>query len=167
MPRLDGQPAAYLAQQLDAYAMGSRRNPVMSPIAASLTVEERAAVAAWYAALPGPPAPQVPPLGPNERGRQLALDGDPTLGVRACIACHGTLGVGIPPAFPYLVGQDPAYMALQFTFWRQGLRGNEPLGVMRQIAERLPAGDVAAVADWFASLPAAAPLSPSAAATLP
>ena len=53
-PRLAGLPAAYLSAQLDNFAAGRRQHPVMAPIAAQLTVPERAAVAAYYAALAGP-----------------------------------------------------------------------------------------------------------------
>ena len=50
-PRLSGQPASYLAKQLDAYADGRRPNPVMTPIATALSPAQRGAVAAHYAAL--------------------------------------------------------------------------------------------------------------------
>lgn len=50
-PMINGQHAAYLEAQLNAYATGERRNDIyqrMRAIAAALTPEERAALAAYY-----------------------------------------------------------------------------------------------------------------------
>jgi cytochrome c553 len=48
-PRLAGQAAPYLLGQLTAYAKGTRKNPVMAPIASKLSDDQRASVAAYYA----------------------------------------------------------------------------------------------------------------------
>jgi cytochrome c553 len=160
LPRLDRQGPSYLERQLVAYADGTRRNPVMSPIAASLTPAERSAVAAYYASLPGPEVPPLPAETGPSRGRILAESGDPALGVPACIACHGTLGIGVPPSAPYLAGQDALYMAQQFAFWRTGARANDPLAVMRKIARKLLPADAQAVSDHFASLAEPPPPAP-------
>ena len=48
-PRLKGQHAAYLLQQLDAFASGQRSGSVMNQIAASLSEQERKAVAEYLA----------------------------------------------------------------------------------------------------------------------
>jgi cytochrome c553 len=59
-PPLAGLSREYLARQLDDYASGTRRHPVMTPIAQGLTAEEREALAAYYAGLRAPlPSPQV------------------------------------------------------------------------------------------------------------
>jgi cytochrome c553 len=50
-PDLRGQKAAYMEKQLRAYRSGERTDPWMSAMARSLTDEEIAAVAAWFAAL--------------------------------------------------------------------------------------------------------------------
>ena len=49
-PRLTGFPEAYLRKQLHDYATGARAHPIMTPIAAGLTPEQRRNVAAYYAA---------------------------------------------------------------------------------------------------------------------
>lgn len=51
-PRLAGQSATYLQQQLQSYAEGSRENAVMGPIAKALSEPQRRAGAAYYASLP-------------------------------------------------------------------------------------------------------------------
>ena len=48
-PRLAGFPEAYLRKQLHDYASGARAHPIMTPIAAGLTPEQRRNVAAYYA----------------------------------------------------------------------------------------------------------------------
>lgn len=57
-PPLAGQPAAYLAEQLDAWAISARRSDplnVMQQISVRLTPGERAALARYAASLPGGP----------------------------------------------------------------------------------------------------------------
>jgi cytochrome c553 len=53
IPNLAGQRAGYLAAQLQALKDGKRKNPVMNALAAQLTSEEMANVAAYFAAQPG------------------------------------------------------------------------------------------------------------------
>ena len=48
-PRLFGQHATYIVQQLDAFAGGKRRGTVMGPVAARLSPRERQAVADYLA----------------------------------------------------------------------------------------------------------------------
>lgn len=50
-PNLKGQKAAYLVKQMQAFRSGERMDPWMSAMARSLTDEEIAALAAWFAAL--------------------------------------------------------------------------------------------------------------------
>ncbi|MDE2150515.1 MAG: cytochrome c [Gammaproteobacteria bacterium] len=50
-PNLAGQKASYLAAQLKAFRAGSRNNPIMSPMAKSLSDAEIENVAAYYAGL--------------------------------------------------------------------------------------------------------------------
>jgi len=57
-PPLAGQPAAYLAEQLHAWAISARRSDplnVMQQISVRLTPTERAALAVYAASLPGGP----------------------------------------------------------------------------------------------------------------
>lgn len=53
IPNLAGQRAGYLEAQLKALKAGTRKNPVMNAIAAQLSAEEIANVAAFFAAQPG------------------------------------------------------------------------------------------------------------------
>lgn len=49
MPRISGQHASYLAQALRAYRGGERSHPSMRAIAASLSDQDIADLAAYYA----------------------------------------------------------------------------------------------------------------------
>lgn len=50
-PNLAGQPALYLAAQLQAYRSGARKHEVMAVIAKPLTDEDIAQLAAWFASV--------------------------------------------------------------------------------------------------------------------
>jgi cytochrome c553 len=69
-PRLAGLPQTYLAQQLVAYANGTRPQAVMTPIARALTLEEREAIAAYYAGLRAPATP--PQIGERHQATTRA-----------------------------------------------------------------------------------------------
>jgi cytochrome c553 len=80
-PPLGGQPAAYIAEQLDQWRASARRNDpgnVMLAISRQLSRPESAALAAYAAALPGdPPHPGSPAASP------AAHRGDPRNGASA------------------------------------------------------------------------------------
>ena len=54
IPNLAAQRAGYLEAQLKALKEGSRKNPIMNAIAAQLSADDMANVAAYFAAQPGP-----------------------------------------------------------------------------------------------------------------
>ena len=111
-PRIAAQSQHYIRKQLDSYADGSRRDPVMEPIAKGLPPALRAEVAAYYAQADAPvvSGASVFTQSWEERGRLLANQGDLTSRVQACVNCHGPGGVGQPPALPYLAGLHDGYI---------------------------------------------------------
>lgn len=151
--RLAGLSDAYIAKQLHDFKSGARRHPVMQPMAAALTDDEIRAVARYYAARPRPTAPAEQPGAQAllRRGEQLARQGLWEKEVPACFQCHGPEGSGVPPHFPPIAGQPSAYIAEQFAAWREGRRQNDPVALMKTVAERLSAEDVKAVAAYLAS----------------
>ena len=52
VPKLDGQHAAYIVSSLRAYKSGERKHPSMRAVAASLSDQDMADLAAFYAAVP-------------------------------------------------------------------------------------------------------------------
>lgn len=152
LPRLARLDADYLAKQLRDFQRGTRKDAVMQPIAKALSQAEIANVTAYFAAqsLPVSAAAADPAL--LARGARLATSGFWDKDVPACISCHGPVGRGVGANFPALAGQHPSYIAQQLNAWRTGTRDNDPQGLMKGIALRLPAGDIAAVSVYFSSL---------------
>jgi cytochrome c553 len=52
VPKLDGQHAAYMVSALRAYKSGERKHPSMRAVAASLSDQDMADLAAFYASAP-------------------------------------------------------------------------------------------------------------------
>ncbi len=151
-PRIAGQPKNYLTKQLMNYASGSRNNPVMTPIAKTLTPQQIGAVSAYYATLAPPSAAAAKAASQAmQRGQVLANVGDETIGVQACVNCHGPGGTGEPPNYPYLAAQYEVYLSAQLKEWKSGSRQTDPSLQMQTIAKRLSDNDIAAVAAYFAA----------------
>ncbi|MHB2205325.1 c-type cytochrome [Methylobacterium sp. CM6257] len=155
-PRLAGLTVGYLTHELDSFGDGSRENETMGPIAQLLTSDERRAVAAYYAGLSAPRTAEAsaPDGAISSRGRSLAEEGDWSRGLPSCGQCHGPAGQGVGAAFPALAGQPAAYLSSQLSAWKAGTRHNDPLGLMKGIADKLSDQDVAAVSAHYGALPA-------------
>ena len=161
-PRLAGQAAGYLTKQLDDFASGRRTSPVMTPLAKSLTEQQRSDVASYFASLA---TPYETALGPAdaallERGRLLARSGDESKQLQACANCHGPGGSGELFATPYLEGQSATYLATTIKEWKSGARANDPGKQMVVVARRLDDRDIAAVAAYFAGIVRSSPTEP-------
>jgi cytochrome c553 len=153
-PKLAGQNADYLENELRNYVSGDRKNALMQPIAKGLNDAELKAVAQYYAAArANPSVPGAQPAALIARGQQLAKDGDSSINVLACETCHGLNGQG-NAAIPYLAGQYRQYAALQFQMYRLGFRKSD---LMADPARSLREQDVEAVAAYYEQLPRTAP----------
>jgi cytochrome c553 len=153
-PRLSGQDAGYLHQQLKRYANGARPSGVMAPVARALSDEEMRLVANHYASMPASAAPARPATGELARlqtGAALAAAGAPERRIPACTSCHGPAASGTP-AGPILAGQYPGYLALQLRLWKSGRRrdADDPMG---RIARQMSEEEMEAVAIYYAALP--------------
>src|SRR5262249_2666282 len=153
-PRIAGQTATYLDKQLVDYASGSRANPVMTPLAKTLNDQQRADVAAYYAALSAPGAAQSAQNDPKllARGRLLSGTGDESKHLQACGNCHGPDGSGVAFSAPYLSGQVPKYLSDSIGAWKAGTRKNDEGMLMAVVASYLDDVDIAAVSAYFSSL---------------
>jgi cytochrome c553 len=156
-PRIAGQSAAYLSEQLRDFSAGVRANAVMTPIATALSPDDIADVAAYYASVETP----FPPLATGDpdlvtKGQQLAEGGNAAKGIPGCSACHGKLGVGELPTVPYLAGQYAHYIAFELKMWQRGFRNNSP-EAMRLLAKKLDDQEIAAVAAYYQEIRSAIP----------
>ncbi len=127
-PRLSGQPAHYMGYALATFAEGTRRNSVMTPIAKSLSAEERGDVSAYYASVAAPVPPHVardPAM--VDRGRVIANVGIEDQQVPACVACHGPAGRSVNPTVPTLAGQYARYLAFELRMFSERYRESDQM----------------------------------------
>lgn len=136
---------------LTVFTPGVRQDAVMTPIAKGLTAEERQSLALYLASLPFTAKPKEADFQTLERGQDLALRGKPEYGLPGCIACHGPNGEGLGGDFPPLAGQPPEYLVGQIDRWQRGGRDNDPMGLMRSVAQKLTEADKRNVAAYFAN----------------
>ncbi|MES2264176.1 MAG: c-type cytochrome [Pseudomonadota bacterium] len=153
-PRIAGKPAGYLYNQLRNFRDGRRKYPMMTYMVDHLPDAYLREIAQYFS----DQHPPYPPVQPNsatqamqERGRVLALQGDPASKVPACIACHGDKLTGVAPAIPGLLGLPRDYINAQFGAWRNKVRRAHGPDCMAEITARLSDADVAAVSGWLAS----------------
>jgi cytochrome c553 len=150
-PKLAQQHPEYLAKQLANFKSGERKNAIMSGIAAGLSPEDMANVAAYFGAQKG----KVGSAKSNTAGslgEKIYRGGIASVGVPACASCHGATGAGIPVQFPRLSGQHAEYVVTQLKAFYTGERANDNAKVMRMIASKLSDEQMAAVADYIQGL---------------
>ncbi len=162
-PKLAGQLPEYIDKQLHDFKAGRRANEQMSPMAKPLSDQDIQDVAAYFAKQQVKPAEgKAELLAAGERIFHKGK-GRPDV-VPACIGCHGLDGGGrsdwsrlykTPPALvaPAIGSQHPAYIAKQLRAYKDGGRSNDAAQVMRNIASRLGDDEIAAVAQYAATLP--------------
>ena len=150
-PSLAGIGADYIAEQLMNFKDAKRNNPIMMPIAASLSGDDMADLGAYFGSLPNTGVKADAAYG--QAGQALYREGDKARGIPACTACHGPTGAGSEPArFPALRGQHAAYVVKQLNDYASGVRTTGPNGIMPTIAKRLTADDARNVASYVQGL---------------
>lgn len=105
VPMIAGQGAKYIVSALTQYKKGDRKHPTMRAIAASLSDQDMADLAAFYAAeAKSEPAPATPASTPSPEVAELLKKGN-------CASCHGAnFSTPIDPTYPKLAGQHPDYL---------------------------------------------------------
>ncbi len=150
-PNLAGQHASYLIKQLRDYKSGARKNPIMSSFAAQLSEQDMADIAAYYSQQPA--VENSTDADDVELGGAIYRGGIRSLGVAACIACHGPKGRGNPQAgWPSLAGQNSAYIEATLKAYRDGTRSNDPAAAMRQLVSRLRDEEIRALSHYIQGL---------------
>lgn len=158
-PRLAGQNAVYIAEQLHLFKAGIRQNPVMQPMAAGLSDQDIDNLAVFFAAqtpagLEGDPSYW-------KGGEKLYLEGDAARDIPACAACHGPVGRGNPAAgYPALEAQQSVYVVSQLQSYANGTRYSGPNAttatpnsvIMFDIAKRLTPEEIRDVASYVQGL---------------
>ena len=152
-PNLAGQNANYIVRQLKAFKSGKRADPLMTSQAMMLSDQDMNDLAVYFEGLPAA-AQTVADVSTIARAESLYRGGNGTEGISACIACHGPTGRGNPAAsYPALNGQHAAYTAKTLQDYANGTRKSDgQVQQMRDIAERLSAEDIKALASYVQGL---------------
>lgn len=151
-PRLAGLDAGYIRQQLTNFRSGKRSNAIMQPIAESLSKKEIALIAEYYAALPMPAfSPEGGEAALLRKGEAIATVGDWDHEIPACFQCHGPGGKGLGATFPAITGQSAMYISSQIEALKTGTRTNDPVGLMKSVADKLSAEQAEAVSAFLAN----------------
>jgi len=151
VPMISGQNAKYLASALAAYKKGERKHPTMRAIAASLSDQDIADLAAFYEAN-GSGSEKVPD--------KLAVTPPPEVAEllkRAnCASCHGeNLTRSIDPSYPKLAGQyaDYLYFALKAYQTDKNPHVGRSNPIMMGMARPFTHSEIKQLAQYISSLP--------------
>ncbi len=168
-PKLAGQHASYLTQQLHALKDSLRNAPMMAPLAMGLDDDAIDDVAAYYAdqkisanelpvmSIDDDEDEDSPEQTTEEKaaeldelmalGSDLYRNGDLKRKVSACIACHGPFAEGNKLAkFPSLRSQHADYLIKSLTDFKNGTRSNQSDNMMHMIAKKMTEKEIKAVA---------------------
>jgi cytochrome c553 len=123
IPRLAGQQAQYIENQLRAFIERRRKNSYMYSVAHVLSPEMQVALAKHFSAL-NSKLLGVPTRARVAMGKTIYEEGDPNTNVPACMACHGGEAKG-HAEIPRLAGQLPDYVVNKLGNWNKE-RGQDP-----------------------------------------
>lgn len=159
-PNLAGQHHEYIEEQLALLKSAVRVAPVMNPMAAALSPQDMADLAAHFEAQTLTGLEADPALW--EAGQKLYRGGDAARGIPACSGCHGPNGRGNGPArWPQIRAQQPAYVANQLHAYAAKTRYAAVAGqpappagaeLMYDIAKRLGEDDIKALVAFLKGL---------------
>lgn len=155
-PKIAGQIAEYLHKQLADYKPQAGKKParesaIMTPMVANLSDADMKGLAAFYAGQNPRPASAADKEW-VALGQKIWRGGIAASGVPACAGCHGAAGSGMPAQYPRLSGQFAEYLVAQLKAFKEGVRANDPNGMMRGVAARMSEREIRAVAEYAAGL---------------
>jgi cytochrome c553 len=155
-PNLAAQKPSYLRKEMDDFRKGARGNDhgqmgTSAREAAGQTLHD---VVGYFAGLPPPPPVPMTGLSPKAAARAalLVAKGSRADRIPPCVNCHSAHPKRAFDA-PWLEAQQPAYIVKELEDFRAGARANDPDQVMEKIARVLSDDDIAALAQYLASLP--------------
>jgi cytochrome c553 len=143
VPSLAGQPAQAIATQLYQFREGNRKNPLMSPMAASLSNADMNNLAEYYAGLKAAPPKHRTAAANAAAGPELAKKFN-------CSQCHGPALLG-QQHIPRLAGQQAEYLRVQLKGFKASTRADMD-GNMTSAAQALTDKDIEVLVDYLAGL---------------
>ena len=149
VPKISGQGVKYLEAALGAYRKGDRKHPTMQAIAQSLSDQDIADLAAFYA---NPREPGTAPAQPSEQpSPQVAA----LLTKANCASCHGAnYSKPIDPTYPKIGGQHSDYLYVALKAYRTS--GNALIGrnnaIMSGMAKLYTLPELKVLSEYLGSL---------------
>jgi len=149
VPKISGQGAGYIRSALQAYKAGTRKHPSMRTMAASLTEQDIADLAAYYESTGNGATLPATAVEGNAKAVALVAKG-------GCTSCHGAnFSKPVDPAYPKIAGQHGDYLYVALRSYKTNDkpligRGNP---VMGGIAKQFSNAELKVLADYVASLP--------------
>lgn len=150
VPAISGQNDKYIVAALEAYKKGERKHPTMRSIAVSLSDQDMADLAAFYATNAGPStAAAAAAATPPAEVAALLTKGN-------CASCHGdNFSKPIDPSYPKLAGQHADYLFVALKAYQT--EGNPQVGrgnaIMAGMAKPFSHAELKKLAGYLASLP--------------
>lgn len=156
VPMISGQGADYIVAALTAYKSGERKHPTMRGIAGSLSEQDMADLAAFYAGQKATPAGTV--AQPSAEVAALLKKGN-------CASCHGdNFNKPIAGTYPKLAGQHPDYLYAALAAYQT--ENNPSMGrgnaIMAAQAKPFTHQELKAIAGYIGSLPSELTVVPNA-----
>jgi cytochrome c553 len=143
VPKLGGQNADYLEVALQGYRRGTRGHVTMQAQASTLSDQDIADVAAYFATFEGGAE-----VGRNTASAAMIEAGRAK--ASTCVACHGPEGVAAAPQWPNLAGQHETYLLEALGQYKSGSRVDL---VMNPLIAPLDEDSIEELAAFFASQP--------------
>ena len=143
IPVIWGQNAGYLIYQLRDFKSGSRKNDIMSPIAATIDPADVSALATYFSKLKWPNLQQQP--APTD----VATKAQSTAGSVGCPGCHLAYFQG-DGTTARLAGQNHDYLVKTMNDFRDKTRGNNP--GMSDLMKSISPDDIAVLGQYLAGL---------------
>jgi cytochrome c553 len=151
VPMISGQNAKYIAAALNAYKKGDRKHPSMRAVATSLSEQNIADLAAYYAAHGAPlTVPDTAAVQPTPEVAALLAKG-------ACVSCHGAnFSKPIDGAYPKIAGQFPDYLFTALKSYKAEANPNvgRNNAIMVGQVKQFSNAELKALAAYLGSLPA-------------
>lgn len=146
VPMIAGQSAGYIVSALTDYQKGERKHPTMKGIAATLSEQDMADLAAYYAGQAGPAAPDA--AAPSAKVAELLKKAN-------CASCHGeNYSKPIAPNYPKIAGQHADYLYVALKAYQTD--GNSVVGrknaIMGGMARQFTHAELKELAVYIGSL---------------
>ena len=136
VPKLEGQSPDYLAAALHGYRDGDRSHITMHDQAETLSDQDIADIASFFAGKPLTSA------------NTSSADTVPKA-AQLCTSCHGKDGIAVVAMYPSLAGQHTDYLVRALQEYQNGGRKNP---IMKGFASSLKPAEIAEIARYFSGL---------------